>query len=483
MGFTKKKLKPSSSSSSSLATPSKSKPATAASTTMMGGSSSSNKQKNKTSLLSKSSPAKIMPDTSIIRGGCDSEFIFVCKSLATGTFSSSGVFSMTMSLTAANRTAPSPQHSGSSTVSVESFSDRDDVEEEELGELLPGNSEFDLLFPKQDSSSAATSTATTSVLPTVFIRTADLPNMKEAVLQSRQSSFSDLDENDFVEHVHKPSSIPPLPSMTHDPNECWVALDNGNGELAPLGPAVTQALVKAGLDASMDKSMWTANGGTHKLLQPSSSVWKNTVFMSFDTHRPVPAPHARGSKDENDVLVWSGTWGHKYYGYDLPAIRCEAIVNMSPRSLANLLVDSNRVKEYNKMSIGREDIMVLQQDETCVTKIVVGKSKPPMLSKTLMLKSLLHMEELPGGGTQGGYVVVSRAIAHAGDCEADEDPKVILSEMLMGLNIIRCVEGEPDRCILISLTHLRSPVIPMMMAKRLGMSSAVNFINDIRALC
>ena len=366
----------------------------------------------------------------------------------------------------------SPQHSGSGTVSVESFSDR---EEEE-----PENSEFDMLFPiKEDLEQRQSNTCK------FFIRTADLPHMKEAVLQSRQSSFSDLDENDLVEHVHVPSSNPPLPSMQHDPNESWVALANGNGDMAPLGPAVTQALVKAGLDASMDRSMWTPNGSTHKLLMPSGSSgpsWNDTVFVSLDERRPVPAPHAMGSKEENDVLVWSGTWSHKYYGYDLPAIRCEAIVNMSPRSLANLLVDSSRVKEYNKMSIGREDILVLQEDETCVTKIVVGKSKPPMLSKTLMLKSLLHMEELPGGGTQGGYVVVSRAIAQAEDDEAVEDPKVILSEMLMGLNIIRCVEGAPDRCILISLTHLRSPVIPMMMAKRLGMTSAVNFINDIRAI-
>ncbi len=364
----------------------------------------------------------------------------------------------------------SPQHSGSSTVSVESFSDREAEEEE------PECSEFDMLFPiKEDSEQQHN----------FFIRTADLPHMKEAVLQSRQSSFSDLDENDLVEHVHIPSSNPPLPSMQHDPNECWVALANRNGDMAPLGPAVTQALVKAGLDASMDRSMWTPNGSTHKLLLQSggSTSWYNTVFVPFDEQRPVPAPHAKGSKEENDVLVWSGTWSHKYYGYDLPAIRCEAIVNMSPRSLANLLVDSSRVKEYNKMSIGREDIMVLQEDETCVTKIVVGKSKPPMLSKTLMLKSVLHMEELPGGGTQGGYVVVSRAIAQAEDDEAVEDPKVILSEMLMGLNIMRCVEGAPDRCILISLTHLRSPVIPMMMAKRLGMTSAVNYINDIRALC
>lgn len=466
---------------------------------------SSKKKKKNNKMLSKSSPAKLrmIPEQQqqqqqyIIDGNDDNNYLrsdeFRCISLATGNFSSSGVFSMTMSL--ANYTRDrntrviatlSPQHSGSSTVSVESFSDRE--EDDDVEEDKHQNSEFDLLFPplKEDDEVVDSSLAA-SVLPTVFIRTADLPDMKEAALQSRQSSFSDLDENDLVEHVHKPSSNPPLPSMQHDPNECWVAVANGNGDMAPLGPAVTQALVKAGLDASMDRSMWTANASTHKILQqPSSgSAWKNTVFVSLDEQRPVPAPYAKGSKEENDVLVWSGTWSHKHYGCDLPAIRCEAIVNMSPQSLANLLVDSSRVKEYNKMSIGREDIMILQQDETCVTKIVVGKSKPPMLSKTLMLKSLLHMEELPGGSTRGGYVVVSRAIAQAEDNNqaAIEDSKVILSEMLMGLNIIRSVEGESDRCILISLTHLRSPVIPMMMAKRLGMSSAANFINDIRALC
>lgn len=241
------------------------------------------------------------------------------------------------------------------------------------------------------------------------------------------------------------------------------------------------ALVKTGLDASMNKRMWTANGGTARILK--AGLWDETVFVPCEWSRPVPVPHSKGSKGENDVLVWSGTWGHKYYGHDLPAIRCEAIVNMSPYDLASLLMDSNRVKEYNKMSIGRDDIMVLQEDDKVITKISCSKSKPPMLGRTLMLKNLLHMEELPGGGEQSGYVIASRAVAHADDAEAEVDPKIIHSEMLMGLNVIRAVEGEPDRCVLVNLNHLRSPMIPMMMAKRLGLSAAVNFINDIRALC
>jgi len=284
--------------------------------------------------------------------------------------------------------------------------------------------------------------------------------------------------------------------MEHDVNESWVALDDGNGKKAPLAEAAMEALVKTALEACMDRTMWTANGATGKLLK--SGAWEDVIFNSpllssegNDHHEAVRIPHAKGSKGESDVLVWSGTWSHNYYGHDLPAIRCEAIVNMSPSSLANLLVDSSRVKEYNKMSIGRDDILVLHEDDKWVTKICVAKTKPPMIGKILVLKNLLHMEELPGGGDTVGYVIVSRAVAHAQEEDAEgaaatvvEDPsKVVHSEMLMGLNVIRAVEGEKDRCVLINLNHLRSPMIPMMFAKKLGLSAAVNFINDIRALC
>lgn len=321
----------------------------------------------------------------------------------------------------------------------------------------------------------------TTYEPSVFIRTADLTNMLEAASMSRHSSFSELAENELIDHIHKPSSVPPLPSIEHDPNECWVALDDGDGNKAPLAEAALASLVKTALDASMDEQMWTANGGTPKILK--TGMWDETIFLPFDEKRPVPVPHSRGDKGELDVLVWSGSWSHKYYGHELPCIRCEAIVNMGPRALVDLLVDSTRVKEYNKMSIGRDDMIILQEDVNCVTKINIGKSKPPMLGRTLMLKSLLHMEELPGGGQQAGYVIVSRAIAHADDDEAAEDPKIIHSEMLMGVNIIRAVEGDPDRCLLININHLRIPMIPMMFAKKLGVSSAVNFINDIRQCC
>lgn len=304
-----------------------------------------------------------------------------------------------------------------------------------------------------------------------FIRTADLDPIPALP--------SELAEDELIDHVHRPSPNPP-PSTIMDLKESWVALDDGHGSKAPLADATIAALLNTALDASLNKDMWTANGATTKLLK--STAWKEIIYTPY-TQVVNSVPHARGSRGENDVLVWSGQFRHQYHGHDLPAIRCEAIVNFSPKSLMNLLMDSTRVKEYNKMSIGRDDVMVLQEGENRLTKIVVAKTRPPMLGKTLVVKNLLHMEELTGpAGKHVGYAIVSRAIVDTEHAEAVGDPKIVQSEMLMGLNVLRAIDGEPDRCIMINLNHFSSPMIPMMLAKRMGLSAAVNYINDIRAL-
>ena len=403
--------------------------------------------------LSKSSPPDFTPGEFVIDR--DDRAFSSCFSIATGTFSDDSVYIIR------DKFLSSPGNSDS-TESFSSYSDDGDAADNEGARS------------KSESTLSPIKEVLVSHVPRMFIRTVDLPTMKENTAASLRSSHADLSDNDYKDHLHRPSSSIPVPSVEDDPNEEWIALDDGNENKAPLTEAAMKALVQAGLGASLDRDMWTPNASTAKLLK--GGAWDDVIFADG----PVPVPYAKGTKNELDVFVWSGNFSHSYYGCDIPAVRCSAIVNMSPTNLANLLIDSERVKEYNKMSIGRDDILVLQDDGKCVTKVSVGKSKPPMLGKTLQLKTLLHMEQLP---EEGGYIIASRAVAHADDAGAAEDPKTIHSEMLMGINIIRAVVGEPDRCWLTNLNHLRSPMIPMFMAKKLGLSAAVNFINDIRALC
>ena len=204
------------------------------------------------------------------------------------------------------------------------------------------------------------------------------------------------------------------------------------------------------------------------------SSWETSTF----TQGCCPAIPVNA---EDHVLVWTGKFHHGFYGSDLPAVRAAAVIHMSPETLLNLLVDSSRVKEYNAMSLGRVDLLNLEtRCGGIVTKVMRSESRPPMLRKTLQFTSILHARALDD---ESGYQLVSRAV-----CKTDQhQPKlasaVLVSEILLGVNVIRLVTGSDDHCLLISVNHIRSPMVPTMIATRLGLQAAVNFINDIRRCC
>mmetsp|Transcript_22323 Transcript_22323/g.51150 ORF Transcript_22323/g.51150 Transcript_22323/m.51150 type:complete len:252 (-) Transcript_22323:268-1023(-) len=186
-----------------------------------------------------------------------------------------------------------------------------------------------------------------------------------------------------------------------------------------------------------------------------------------------------------------------YTGSAHPVIRSRGIVDgMSPKELAELIMDSSRVNVYNKMSLGREDVRVLQtgvdthDPETGrrgETKIVKNVTKPPLTKKMLEFVTLMHARRLGGGeeGLEGseGYLIVSRAISvSSGDRNSydDKKSKVVRSEILLGVNIMRSVKGRDDATELVAVTHVNSPLTPMMMAQKLGKKGAVDFLRDIR---
>ena len=61
-----------------------------------------------------------------------------------------------------------------------------------------------------------------------------------------------------------------------------------------------------------------------------------------------------------EVLAWSGKFTSEGHGSELPLIKTMAVIDKSPEYLADLLMDSSKVKVYNKMSLGRSDEEVFQ---------------------------------------------------------------------------------------------------------------------------
>lgn len=333
--------------------------------------------------------------------------------------------------------------------------------------------------PKQ-SRKRITSVSTTVTAPTstrssfsprdsVFLRVADLP------LQKGTS------KPDLCPHFHHASGHAP-PGVDHDPRDVWVALHDSSEDFhTPVAPATMDALAKFGFETAMDENMWDPDTKTKKVLKQGG--WVESVWQQ---HKKLDLPE-RGFDGESEVFVWTGSFLHGLYGSDLPAVRAAGIVGMSAKALCDLLIDSSRVKEYNKMSLGRDDLVVLHDSlhedvgpfGKSVTKIMSSKSKPPMVRKVLEFVSILHARELEDGS---GYLLVSRAVHH-GTGTSLLDANVMRSEILMGVNVIRKVNGDENRCLMINVNHIRSPMIPTMIAKRIGLSAAANFIQDMRSMC
>lgn len=305
-----------------------------------------------------------------------------------------------------------------------------------------------------------------------FLRVADLD-------MDVSTSITTQDSEESQPNFHHPSSDPP-PGVEHDPKEQWIALNDCEGIHAPIAPIAVDRLADFGLTTCLNTSMWTPDTKTDRILKRDQCA--NWMKQTFGVGRVRMIDQNDTSKD---VLVWSGNFKHGFYGSDLPAIRVAGIIGMSAKALMELLVDSSRVQEYNKMSLGRTDLQIFQQDMSVrgpfghsVTKVMKSETKPPLLRKTLVLVSILHARELVDGS---GYLIVTRAVHHPGE---QGSSGALTSEILIGVNLIRKVHGAEDsQCLMINVQHIRPPIVSPMLAKRLAVSASVGFINDIRAMC
>ena len=118
--------------------------------------------------------------------------------------------------------------------------------------------------------------------------------------------------------------------------------------------------------------------------------------------------------------------------------------------------------------------------------------------------TLVHCRALSDEQGGNGYIIVGRNVYPADDTEK-VGKGVTRLEVLLNVHIIRkfkpqkkgitsnkSVSGSrgqaasarelSNRCLMTNVSHLKNPMIPSIIAKKMGCSAAANFINDIRAL-
>jgi len=103
-----------------------------------------------------------------------------------------------------------------------------------------------------------------------------------------------------------------------------------------------------------------------------------------------------------------------------------------------------------------------------------------------------------GEDSSRGYIVMSRAVsggrwgygdtalATQGDDIEDNNKQnrreMTRSEILLGVNLLRSIPGQPNRTELTAVTHVKAGA-PGILAVKIGVRGAINFVRDIRKLC
>lgn len=254
---------------------------------------------------------------------------------------------------------------------------------------------------------------------------------------------------------------------------------------------IANALFQKGYECAMDESeRWTPEQGTGKLLCKRVS---NLSHVELDG----PIGDWLNAAYGDEVLVWTSKCIHGGYGSEYPMVKARGLIPTSALKMVELLLDSDRVKEYNKMSLGRIDehcfaIGVERLTECPSTgilgelKIVRSKSQPPVVRKPIELRLLLHARRLSseGNNNTSNYLTIGRSIWETEHGTADTDENsVTRCEMLLSVNLIRDIPSYNNEwCEITTITHGISPGIPISIGKRIGLAAAAKYIRDIRAV-
>jgi hypothetical protein len=234
---------------------------------------------------------------------------------------------------------------------------------------------------------------------------------------------------------------------------------------------IVNALFEKGAEYAMDESdRWTPEQGTGKLLSKGVNgdivgpmgKWPNGAFG-------------------DEVFVWSSKCSHTGFGSEYPMVKARGLIPTSALQMVQLLLDSSRVQQYNKMSLGRIDEHCFAKgvdrlSECPATgvqgeaKIVRSKSQPPMIRKPVELRLLLHARRLLSQGDDGSkYLTIGRSVweTEVGTTDA-EDNSVTRCEMLLSVNMIRDVPVINEQwCEITTITHGVSPGIPISIGKHM----------------
>ena len=190
------------------------------------------------------------------------------------------------------------------------------------------------------------------------------------------------------------------------------------------------------------------------------------------------------------VCTWTGKYiGEKYHGSENSFFMAQGVVPGSPSKILSLLWDSDRAIEYNKHCVSRDDIFTIIDDTTETTKfgfrgakIIQSETKIPFTQLSIKQRLLLCAKQL-GDDPRDGFIIFSRSLncGHTGyKSNEREELQESKNQVILGVNIMRPVEGRPDISDLISISQVDASILPSFLRSRVGIMAVEDFFTNVR---
>ena len=289
----------------------------------------------------------------------------------------------------------------------------------------------------------------------------DIP--KSITVEAEELTLFYLELSDLLQECHE-TDLSVYSLEKNNKGGAFFAI-NGNASPKDSFQNVLNVLVKSAINVTSDDhatvgneaSSWKPDGNTRKILQ----------HHSIDRYSEHWCLHML----ENEVLKWTGSFSN-----GIPALKTQGVVSMSPTELKELLLDSKRVQEFNKNSLGKKDLCVIPSD-IGESKIVENAIKIPIVGIIVKTLTLTHWRQIDFGvkaGGEAGFIIVSRSVKKELN-ETETNP-------FYSISILRPVPNQPMKTELTNVAQVSCPSVPKFLVNRIGFMGATDFFINVRHL-
>jgi hypothetical protein len=172
---------------------------------------------------------------------------------------------------------------------------------------------------------------------------------------------------------------------------------------------------------------------------------------------------------KDDVKLWRRAAAEGSYGREYPCLKLSTVLDAPAEAVMALLVDSERVAEYNKYSKGRHDVEHLGP----FTKIVRNRTLPPLQKRVHEFCTLMHVVRRD----DGAQVMLTRFTEHP---KVPPSSNYARSEIILGVTEVRPHPTDPAKAVFTTVSHVKSAGVPPFIAEQFSARGLVDFVSSLQ---